>query len=28
MLVLYGMSIFIAWAVGFARPKADPDQID
>jgi sec-independent protein translocase protein TatC len=28
MLVLYGMSIIIAWAVGFTRPKADPDQID
>jgi sec-independent protein translocase protein TatC len=28
MLVLYGMSVIIAWAVGFARPKADPDQTD
>jgi len=28
MVVLYGMSIIIAWGVGLARPKDDPDQVD
>jgi sec-independent protein translocase protein TatC len=28
MVVLYGMSILIAWFVGFTRPKEDPDQVD
>jgi sec-independent protein translocase protein TatC len=28
MVVLYGMSILIAWGVGLTRAKADPDQVD
>jgi sec-independent protein translocase protein TatC len=28
MVVLYGMSILIAWIVGLTRAKSDPDQID
>ena len=28
MVVLYGMSILIAWIVGLTRDKSDPDQID
>ena len=28
MVVLYGMSILIAWIVGLTRAKADPDEID
>ncbi len=28
MVVLYGMSIFIAWIVGLTRDKSDPDPID
>jgi sec-independent protein translocase protein TatC len=28
MVILYGMSILIAWFVGFTRPKEDPEQVD